>query len=179
MAKKEVERDFVEEIRDDSQYKKFKDILKQVRTKLNPEKDRNEALALHASRTGRTLYGKKQFSGKSIMEASMQDLANRARLVEIRVQASIQISLLAEAVKRIRRYIMTEYADELKAYSTQASRTAMVDRIIHSALETVAEGEALLELLDTLVKDLDQGGYSLRNCISVLQLLDSSKGKIV
>jgi len=163
-------------IRADSEYKKFKTILLKVREKLNVDRDRAEALSMHAGRTSRRLHGTKQYSPKSVLDASLNDLACRSRLVEIRVQCSIQIDLLHDAAKAIKHYITTEFVDELNAYKTVGQRNALIDRVVSAALVTESEGAALLKLLDDLISDIDKSSYQLRVTTDLLRLMADTKG---
>lgn len=168
----------IAEIREDGQYKKFREIVRNTREKLKVDQDRNEALALHAARLSRQMYGKKQYSPQALLESSLQDSSYRSRMVEIRVQANLHTSLLDDAIDVIKRYITTEFYDELSGYKTVDQRKSMIDRIVASALELKSEGEALVELLDTLVRDIDQTSFQLERMIKALELLSHSKGKL-
>lgn len=166
-------------VRDDIVYVKFKKILEVTMTKVNIEADTSEALALHASRTSRRLNGEDRYSAKKLIDANLKDLACRARLVELRVKNDKKLRYLTEACEAMRRHITTEYADDLLDYKTVAERKAFIDRILKSANAFLSEGEAMLTMLDTLIKDLDQCGYSLKNVIECLKLLADVKGSRV
>jgi hypothetical protein len=165
-------------IKSDDEYRKFRKIVTTVRDRLNIEKDTSEALASHASRTSRSLYGNKSYNPRAIVEASLHDLSNRSRLVELRVKCDIQISHLHEAVKSIRKYLGTEFKDALSMHKTIADRSAAIDGYIKTALSVEAEGKALVDMLDFLIKDIDQANFSIRATINALELVDS-KGKTI
>lgn len=168
------------EIRNDDKYTKFKRIVRVAGTRLNLTKDREEALALHTSRTSRTLHGSKRYSPKDLIDATLTDGRTRSRLVEIRVKASNHIELLEEACDAMRHHLFTEYHEELKAFSTVDQRSALVKRVQRVALDLIAEGRTLLDMLDQIIKDIDQNGHSLRNAMELLKLLDGAKsGKII
>jgi hypothetical protein len=169
----------ISDIRADSEYKKFKLIVQKVRERLNIDKDRSEALSMHAGRTSRRLHGTKQYSPKSLIDASLNDLACRARLVEIRVQCSIQTDLLQDAVKAIKHYITTEFVDELAEYKTVGQRNSLIDRVVASAISTQGEAQALIKLLDDLITDIDKASYSLRLMSDALKLIMEKPGQIV
>lgn len=166
----------IEEIRADPTYKKFKIIFARTQEKVNLERDIQEVLSLHAARTSRKLYGSKQYSVKSLIDANLKDLSFRSRMVELRVKASINLSLLKEAVASMKKYLSTEYADDLSEFSTAEQRRNFVDRVLKQPLAFLSEGEASLDTIDVLVKDLDQASFGLRNMMECLKLLDGSKG---
>ncbi|WP_391857251.1 hypothetical protein, partial [Vibrio cidicii] len=98
---------FLSDIKEDPNYKKFRLVVKGVREKLKIERDQAEAMGLMANRTSRSLHGRKQFSPKSLLEATSNDLSARARLVEIRVRATVNLDLLQEACDALRNHIYT------------------------------------------------------------------------
>jgi hypothetical protein len=100
-------------------------------------------------------------------------------MVEIRVQTSVQLSILHEAVRSIRKYISTEYADDLREFSTVEQRRSFVDRTVKSALAFLEEGDTLIETLDHLIKDIDQAGFRLRDSTEVLKLLSEGRGRVL
>lgn len=162
-------------IRDDPEYAKFKVIFTRIRERVDLDKDLNEVLNLHAGRTSRKLYGEKQYSVKALLDASLKDMSYRSRMVEIRVRASVQISVLEESVVALRKYLSTEYADDLREFGTVAERKSFVDRVLKSPLAYIEEANSLLDTIDILLKDLDQASFGLRNMLECLKLLDSSK----
>jgi len=166
----------IQEIRGDANYKKFCGILEVTRTSIDLDKSMREVMSLHLSRTSRNLLGADRYSPKRLIDASLKDLSNRSRMVEIRVRNDMALSHLREAIKALRRYISTEYADDLKEFSTVDQRRSFVDRIMKSANQLVSEGEALLSTIDQLVTDIDKAGYNIKAVVSCLQLLEGSKG---
>jgi len=165
-------------IRKDDNYKLFRSVFAKTQERVDIEKDLDEALRLHAGRSSRQLYGKQQYSIKSLIDASLKDISFRSRLVEIRVKASIQLSLLEEATKAIRKYISTEYADDLKEFSTAEQRKSFVDRALKGAISYLSEGAALLDTLDRLIEDIDKASFGLRNMMEGLKLLSEGRGRV-
>lgn len=165
------------DIRDSSDFKKFRKIVQQVQARLNIEKDTAEALALHAGRTSRKMFGDKRFSPKALLEAASNDMGSRSRLVEIRVRYSKQIDVLHEACKAIKHSMLTNFSERInERFKTVGARNSFTETMIATALEIQHEGDALLKLLDTLIEDIDKTGYHLSNMTDILKLLDNSKG---
>lgn len=166
-------------IREDVKYKKFKKIVQTTGERLKIEEDRNEALALHSARTSRTLSGKKAYSPKSLLDAEATDMSARSRLVEIRVRASIHLNLLDEACDAIKRHIFTEYYDDLRGFSNEQQRKALIERVQGVAMNLMTEGKSLIDMLDQIVKDIDQSNFHLGHMQSILEMLSNSKGKVL
>lgn len=166
-------------LRKDPKYKKFLRAVEVISGRLKLEADRKEAWSMHASRTSRSLYGKDQFSLQKFEQAVLKDLSIRARMVEIRVQVSSNISMLDRAISDMRNHIQTEYDDLLKPFKTVDRRRQAISRLVQSSTDLMADGEDLVSSLDMFIKDLDQANFSLRHIVDTMKLLDSSKGKIV
>jgi hypothetical protein len=168
------------DIRETTDYRKFKKIVQQVQSRLHIDKDLAEAQSLHVGRSSRKLYGNKQYNPKALLDANMNDMAARSRLVEIRVRCSIQIDVLHDACKAMRAFMLTNFSAEIKKrFTTVGDRTAFMDTMIASALEIEREGQSLIAVLDTLIADIDKCSYHLRAVMDALQLLSGSKAGTV
>lgn len=166
-------------IRKDPEYLQFRRIIKLEQSKLKVEEDIKEVLSLHASRTSRTIYDKRQYSPQAIVDATTMDLSFRSRMVELRVKASLHISLMQAAIGSIRKYIYTKYAKPCGAFTTEAARNSFIDTVLKNYISDVENAQSFIQLCDTLIKDIDQAGFSLKNMLECLKLLSETKGKIV
>lgn len=169
----------LDDIRADLTYKKFKTILMTTKGKLKLEEAEAEALSLHLSRTSRTMSGADRYSAKKLIDAAYKDLACRSRLVEIRVKNDKYLSHLIEATASMSKYIRTEYADDLKEFGASLERTAYVDRVLKVARDTIQEGKQLLDMLDQLIKDVDQAGFQIKAVVALLTLLSEKRGQVL
>lgn len=166
-----------QDIRETQDYKKFKRIVTQIESRLNIDKDYEEALSLHAGRTSRKLYGDKRYSPKSLLDASSNDMGSRSRLVEIRVRCSKQIDILHDACKAMKHSMLTNFSEQIGArFKTVGDRQAFAETMMAQALEVERNGQGFIKLLDSLIEDIDKSGYHLSNMTDILKLLDSSKG---
>lgn len=165
-------------IRGNPNYKQFLTIIEVVRGRIDIEAATKEASALHAGRLSRSLHGEHRYSPKHIVDANMQDLSNRARLVELRVRHDKQLSNLKAAVDAMRGHILTEYSDELGDFSTADQRKSFANRVMKSSVQLQSDLEALISILDHLIKDLDQASHTMRNIVALLQMI-SERGRTV
>lgn len=168
--------ELIKEIRRDENYNKVKAHYEGVVKKTDLETLFNEAVSLHAGRLSRNLSGDKRYSPKYIIDANLRDLSYRARLVEIRVSVDRKLKGLQEMVDALKRYILTEYADDLHDYKTIEQRRGFAARVVKAQEQFLAEGYSLVAAVDTLIKDIDQSSYHFKTIIECLKLLDSSKG---
>ena len=161
------------EIKKDKRYKKLLHILEVAQSRIDVERDRNEAFTMHSGLLVRQLYGKNVFSTKKVLTAIAQLQANRSRLVEIRSRAAEHISYLHQGVVAFKRYCMANY--EFSGYKTKEQRDSLLDKPMRPVLDFIAEVDTLIDVLDTFIKDIDQAGFGVRNIVEVLKLLDSSR----
>jgi hypothetical protein len=167
------------QVRNDPQYETFLRVLEATRKRVDLDAALNEAMTLHSSRLSPSLTGNDRYSPRKLIDASFKDLSVRSRLVAIRVNNDRALSHLREAMDAFRRYISTEYSEELRDFSTADQRRAFVDRILKNANALLSEGESVLNTIDHLVKDVDQSGHSLRHAIDCLKLLENKHGSKV
>ncbi len=161
-------------------FKKFKRIVQEVYESVDLEKTRAEAMQLHSGRKARALYGNKIYSPKSLIDASMVELSYRARIVEMRANLGIQVSILDKAVDAARKYIIADYSDDLNdQFKTEGQRKAFLDRVINKAIQIKADVDSTISMLDLIIKDIDQASFQLRTVLESMKLLDASKGKVV
>lgn len=165
----------IKKLKNDKRYKRYLTVLDNVRSSINLESDRLEATNLHSTRTVRSLTGKKRFSPKAIMTAIATDLSVRARLVELRQNNSIKLSLVESATEAIHSHIRTNHQSIMRGLSNEASRKAMLEELTQDAIGLQRDIRAVVDLLDYFIKDIDQAGYAVRNMVEILKLLDSSK----
>ncbi len=171
----------VNDVRASEEFQKFKKIVERAKSKADIDGGMAEALSLHTSRLSRGLRGKDRYSPHVLIDASLQDMSNRARLVELRVKNDVQLETVNEAIHAMARYIATEYAEDLRdEFKTAAQRNAFADRVMKNAKKYLADGQAFIATLDTLIKDIDQAGYNIKAAIECLKLLEGSKaGRVV
>jgi hypothetical protein len=167
-------------IRLDSKYKVFKKIVEEAEQKLTIEKDRQEVFASHAARTSRKLYTGKKYNPSTIMDASANDLQARSRIVEIRMKAARHIEIIEKAMEAISDHVISEYHGEMRKYSNEAQRKAVIRRVQKVAKDLITDGKSLLDLCDAVVKDIDAGSFHLSHISNLAQQLhDIKKTRVV
>lgn len=170
----------VREVRATTEFKTFKKLVITIQGKLKIDRDREEVLTQHSSRTSRSIRGADRYSPKKLLEASWQDLSVRSRMAEIRVKASLQLDELEEACETLRSFVFVEYRDEMRAFSNEKARQAVITRILgKTTTKLMSDAQSLLGLIDFLIKDLDQSSYLLSNNTKTLELIDPAKGKVL
>jgi len=164
-------------IREDSEYKAFKQVLATTKQGLDIESLTNECMGLHAGRPSRSLTGDGRYSPKTLLDANTTDMAARGRMTEIRVKVDKKVSSLRKGIAAMRKHILTKYADELKDYGGVTMQKALADRVMKVAIEYIEEAETLISGIDQLIKDIDSAGHALHRCGELIKLLSEGRGR--
>jgi len=167
-------------VRLDPKYKLFKNIVERAEAALDIEKDRQEVFATHAARDARKLYTGKKYHPSVIQDAQANDLQARSRMVEIRMKAAFHVEIVEKSMGAISDHVITEYYQEIRKYSNEAQRRAVVKRIQKIAQNLVTDGKGLLELCDQFIKDIDAASYHLSSISNLAQQLhDIKKTRVI
>jgi len=161
-------------VKADDKYKTFRRIVKNLSQEIDIEKMHEEILRLHSGRKSRGLYLKRP-SVDAVVEAALQDSAYRSRIAEIRVEASYNLGLLEETVDKIRKHLMREFRDTLTDLRTKGERMAFADQYLDSGLSLMGKIGRLVNTADSIIKDIDQSGFSYKHVVDSLSILYSSK----
>lgn len=164
-------------IRKDPVVKKALEITDNVGALTNLIKIENEAKLLHQERTSRELY-KQRPSAVDVYQASLQDLAARARVSELKANLYVNARALEIAYDQAAAHTATRFADMIREYATnKADRTAIVDTALKKIVKLREQLRSTDSLLDLYIKDIDSAGYALRNATELIkQIADHKNG---
>lgn len=164
-------------LKDDNTFVRYRNIVKTIKERISLEKNLAEARSLHAARTIRSLKGSTP-SPASLYEASVREAATRARLTELKVTLYVEKELLKEAIDSTVSHIRSAY-DMTYVGSTQEERKLALRSMLRSGYRLLDELNAALDVLDFVIKDIDQCGYSLRNMIDIVKIQIERPGQHV
>jgi hypothetical protein len=144
---------------------------------INLEKIEDEARILHESRTSRKLY-KIALEPTSLAQATLKDMAHRARLSELKARVYVQKTAIEHANATCTAHIGTKYRKFIAQVATNAGdRKLVYTKILTPLIQQISEMESTLELLEIYIKDIDQAAWGLRNATEMLKLLMDNRGK--
>lgn len=169
----------VDQIKQDPEFKKFINIYKAEYQKLRIQQDIDEILAMNSSRMSRELYDKRQYKPEALMDASSKDSAFRSRIVELRVKANLHIQTMQSAVNAISNYIYINYIRDERGLSSESQRRTYIEVILKRYILEIQNAQQMIDLADTIVKDIDQSGFMVHNMIECLTLLAENRGKVL
>lgn len=169
----------LKEIREDPVIRRAFQIKESADTALDLEKIEREADLSHANRASRRLF-KIALEPTSLAHAAMQDMANRARLSELKARIYVQKCSLMNAQEQCTAHLATRHREFLqKSGSTVADRKMVVIRILKPLVQAISEMDSTLELLEIYIKDIDSAAWALRNATEMLKLLMDNRGKVL
>ena len=155
---------------EDTNYQKYKSILKTVKAGANLVQIRQEAKSLHATRSSRELH-KSRISADPLITAEAQDSSIRSRMIELKALLLNEQELLESAMSLCKKHLKAVYADELTAIgSTISARSGIVDTIFANGSEYLSQVNVTLSILDLYINDIDSVGYKHMNIRELLKL---------
>lgn len=165
---------------EDGPYQELKKVVIGIRNNraINLDRVSMEAATLHSERKSPELY-KIAMQPTPIYQAVTEDLKARARLTAILAPLQAKRGILDKLVKKMRKRILSEYADELSDYSNAPARAAAVDAVLAPAIDLLEDLESTILMLETYIKDIDQAGYHLTNVTGLMKILLERPNQIV
>jgi hypothetical protein len=164
-----------EEILESKTYRKFKKVVSAIRDQFDPGKIDAEIKSLHSGRLTRSMGSATKINPKQMIDAVIREVANRSRLVEIRVNLVEQKVNLEKAIKAIRNYFLSEFQVPGLKYKTD--RVAYFSRFYREAQFLLDEIDRLIDSCDHFVKDIDQTGFGTRlikECLDMIYVKERS-----
>jgi hypothetical protein len=107
---------------------------------------------------------------ESVVDASLLDQANRSRLTEISMQCYKAENTLSEALDPLRSYLLMTYSADLGFVRTKDERSQLVNMALAPFLSYVGKVSQVREMANMVIKDIDQGAYSLQRLVAAYQL---------
>ena len=170
---------FLETLKEDTSYLKFKNIVQMVQGALDPDKIQIEAMTLHKTRPSRNMFENKTSPNK-LFDAIMKDLSCRARLVELRTNLFIQQEILITALDAMKDHLLTKYGDNIKDRTNNAEeRNAFIRRLLSRGVNIKNKFASVLVVLDKFIEDIDKSGYAMTNAKDLLKIMIERPGQSV
>lgn len=162
-------------IRIDPTYRKFRSAVDTIKERVTPTAAVAEARSLHAKRSIRNLKGKTP-SAHAVYAAATEDASNRARLIELRTNLMIEVELLDMLIDSTAAYLIASH--DLSGYATtKGERSDVINRILKRGVELRAELKSAMNVLDLIVKDIDQAGYAVHNLVEIIKIITDRPGQ--
>lgn len=165
-------------LNEDPAFAALQEMTATAKRSINSERVIAEATTLHTGRTSKDLY-KVALQPTPMYKAIADDLSARSRITTMKVSIMREAAILERAVSKMKKHITAKYPEELKSWSTQAQRVAVIDRLLAPAKDIVDDLTSCMDILDTLTKDIDQANFSMGRSVDILKLLIERKDQVV
>jgi hypothetical protein len=166
--------------------KKLKQLVESFQTNklyaINLEEYKAEILALHQSRSIRTLIkfceDREAKLVDEVIRANLIDQGQRSRLTEILIHCTRASVALSEALKVFKQYCLVRYDPYLKTIKTKGEREGFLDTCLDSMYTYISDAELVINLARLVLADIDQGGFALKRMIDALSLTQARERRI-
>lgn len=115
-----------------------------------------------------------------VISGSLDAQILRSRLVHLKVQCHKNLKKIDDYKENIQKYLFVNYKDELDklGYKTQADKGYVISCLFIEVNRFIESLKTLDETIEFLVKDIDQQSWTLKNIISVMEIVFKN-GKIL
>jgi len=139
---------------------------------IDVESFREELENMHALRKVRTIQLSNGSSAqRQLIEAAEQNCAYRSRAVEIIMRIHRVCSQLEIVTEALESYLSTKYSPYLLSeYKTKGERGQAVSFMLAPFEKKRREAQAVKEVADLLVADIDSAGWTLQRLVAILEL---------
>ncbi len=165
----------------DKKLRKFLKRCKQGAFTLDTKKMMFDIGNMHRTRLARNLKTKTviQKFQVSFIDADLQNIAYRARIVEIKMNCFEVLSQLDQYISLLKKHLKATYAENMKVgYGTQADRDALIDSFLEPGLMSKKKLEATMSYADLVILDIDQAGFALKRIITVMQIAQEKRSSV-
>ena len=124
----------------------------------------------HKSRPIRNLNPANPKIVDQLLRASIDDQGYRSRVVAIIMECVRASASLESAVDAYKEYVLVHYSEDLKSLRTKEERMMVIKTAVGSFQKYINKVQVLRDCCDLLVKDIDQGAWSLKLSVQTLEL---------
>ncbi len=164
-------RPLMERLRSDKRCERLKTLFHELPIYQLPIEDfTKEIEQIHKTRNIRFLTQSSPRFIESVVDASLMDQANRSRLTEIAMACYKAENTLQEALEPLREYLLLSYAADLAFIRTKDERGIVLNMALAPFVKFIFRVTQVKQLAEMVIKDIDQGAYSLQRLVAAMQL---------
>lgn len=165
-------------IRQDANVRKLRRLIKSGNYALPVTEWIRELETMYSSRKTRRLSVgdvTRRFE-RNFMAAVLENQSNRSRANEIKMRCEKTKFNLTRYTSKLKRLISARYADQLRGIRTKAERDDLIRSAMFEAEDSLLEINAVVQIADLAISDMDQTGRTIFNLIEMMKLLEQ-RGK--
>lgn len=164
---------FIEKVHNNKRFKRLVEMFEQGRFAVDDTAALKEIESLHKTRASRSLQPNDVLTSfqRNTITMSMQNMAFRSRLVEIKMRFFKLHRALDEHIDAMRNYLVTRYTVEFKReFGTVDARRKALDFIMEDFSKKSASFQTVTEMADLVIADIDQTAWGIKAIISAMEL---------
>lgn len=161
----------VKSMKRDDRYRRLRQLFADMPLYKIPTQDLvDEILRIHSVRGVRFLTTSDAKFFDRVIDASIQDQANRSRLSEILMQCVRARGTLDNALSPLREYLLIRYANEITFLRTKDERVRVVNMALASFQRFLDKVDIVEQQARIVVEDIDKASFSLKRIIEAYTL---------
>lgn len=164
---------FIERVQSNKRFKRLVDMFDKGRFAVDDADALKEIETLHKTRVSRSLQPKDVLTSfqQNTVTMSMQNMAFRSRLVEIKMRFFKLHRSLNEHIDAMRDYLATRYSVEFKReFGTVDARRKALNYLMEDFSKKSAGFQTVMEMADLVINDIDQAAWGIKAVINVMEL---------
>lgn len=161
-------KEFRSALKEDTKFKRYVSIRDTVIKSVNYEALMDDVERIHKLRVPSL---KSNIQPRELLSLSMNEASHRARLTEILVRVRRVRADLSTVGDEVWNHAASEYAEHLSDIRTKADRESAVTSCFRIGNEFVARMDALIEVCESAIHDIDQSSYHLNRVASLFELV--------
>lgn len=157
-----------EGLSEDNIFARYRSIRDTAAQQLPYESLCDEIAMIQAVRQARTSVH--NMSPKNLLDVSLDEISQRARLTEILVKAKRASAMIQPVVDGLWHHITGTYAEELKSFRTKGERESAISAVLNKGYVLIAELDNLITQCELVIKEIDQTSFALSRIATLFEL---------
>ncbi len=158
-------------LREDARCKRLKALFTELPIYQIPTEDLiKEVEQIHKARSIRFLTQASPRFIEAIVDASLMESANRSRCAEISMKCYKAEATLKDALEPLREYLLLTYGPDLSFVRTKDERLQVINMALAPFIKFMNRIALVRGLCDIVVKDIDQGAFTLQRSVAALNM---------
>lgn len=137
---------------------------------------REELKILHSQRKLHKLEVVNPNFVKHLSDAATTDHSFRSRITEILVLCSSVRTSLSKTLDGFEKYVLNEYAADLRSISTKDERRHFVQGVMQDFYSYLYDVEQLVEICKYYIDNIDKGGYMVKELVQAFTVIRKFEG---
>lgn len=169
-----MSKELIDRIKASSEFTSYSSILSMSRSSIDCSSNTEEILRIHKLRSSRSMT--KKSNTKNMIEVSISEMANRSRLVELRLNMHKVYNALNFAITTLHDFCRVKYSAHLG--SNREQRDALLSSITSDGSQFLDQIASVLEISQEVISDIESTAWTLKRVVEIKELETRPENKI-